>query len=575
MMPHGPRVIVKGPQLKNNIEGCLAFIVFRVHLALSSIFDLFRRTQEERVEAEKMPKTAVIVVVGDVGHSPRMNYHALSLAEHGMNVEIVGYNESKPHLRIREHPLIKMIPLKPVPKSLSTWPPAICLVLKTLWVAATLFFALFWQTKWSTSVTMMQNPPGIPGLFVARIVSWLKRSYFVIDWHNYTWSVLQINHKVPTDSLILPRQIDNQDAPVSSFTGDLSCTSMFVALGKETWRFRIIQQVYFWEGVLGRSAHVNICVTKEMKADLLTRWKITNVVTLYDKAPSWNFKELSVEDKHVFFEKLCRLNEFKLFRAEGELPTDEKEILETAVEVTRFSYRDDRGVAHLRESRPLILLSSTSWTEDEDFGILLDALKSVEYVAQISSTTISSPANRLPHLIVVITGKGPQKAMYLDRIDRLKFRHVHIVTPWLEAEDYPKMLAAANLGVSLHTSTSGLDLPMKVVDMFGCKLPVLAKSFAAIHELVVEKDNEPGAYQQASPNGRLFNTPAELKAHILDLITGFPSHAQKLSDLRQNLRRDALLTWEAHWDAVFWPIMQSYGVEPDLTLFSGSGDRLN
>ncbi|KAH8091549.1 chitobiosyldiphosphodolichol beta-mannosyltransferase [Aureococcus anophagefferens] len=36
-------------------------------------------------------KHAVVVVAGDVGRSPRMQYHALSLAEHGYAVTLVGY----------------------------------------------------------------------------------------------------------------------------------------------------------------------------------------------------------------------------------------------------------------------------------------------------------------------------------------------------------------------------------------------------------------------------------------------------------------------------------------------------
>ena len=142
--------------------------------------------------------------------------------------------------------------------------------------------------------------------------------------------------------------------------------------------------------------------------------------------------------------------------------------LQNTIETRFTSLDNDR--ATLRADRPALLISGTSWTEDEDFSILLDALKQYDKMAENQSL-------KLPKLVCVITGKGPLKAYYQEVISKTTLNHVQICTPWLEAEDYPVLVGSADLGICLHTSSSGLDLPMKVVDMFGCCVPVCAVDF--------------------------------------------------------------------------------------------------
>jgi len=65
------------------------------------------------------------------------------------------------------------------------------------------------------------------------------------------------------------------------------------------------------------------------------------------------------------------------------------------------------------------------------------------------------------------------------------------------------MVGSVDLGLCLHMSSSNLDLPMKVVDMFSSKVPCFAYDYPTIGELVkAEKNGE------KEPNGCLF-TDAE------------------------------------------------------------------
>lgn len=86
---------------------------------------------------------------------------------------------------------------------------------------------------------------------------------------------------------------------------------------------------------------------------------------LYDRPPS-QYQAISLEKKHDFYYKLSQ--DFpELLRRNHE---------ENQFESTQFTYKDIEGNVHSRADRPGILISSTSWTPDEDFSILLNALES-------------------------------------------------------------------------------------------------------------------------------------------------------------------------------------------------------
>lgn len=106
------------------------------------------------------------------------------------------------------------------------------------------------------------------------------------------------------------------------------------------------------------------------------------------------------------------------------------------------------------------------------------------------------------------------------------------------------LLGSADLGVCLHRSSSGLDLPMKVVDMFGCCLPVCAVNFPCLHELVKHEEN-----------GLVFEDAQGLAAQLQLLLSKFPDPAGKLNRFRENLRESEQLRWDESWKQTVLPLI--------------------
>nr|KAF7429886.1 hypothetical protein H0235_006284 [Vespula pensylvanica] len=425
------------------------------------------------INYRKKSKNVCIVVLGDLGRSPRMQYHALSFAKEGFNVDFIGYPGSSPLNEIKDNPRINIYYLPQPPSLENILPTVLHYIVKVLWQSVTLSFILF--SKHISSYILIQNPPAIPTIPICWFFSILSEAKFIIDWHNFAHSLMALSLRK-----------DHVIVKIAKFV-----------------------EIYF-----GSKSHYNFCVTKAMKEYLQKQWEIEAHV-LYDRPASY-FKPISLTDKHEFLLELSK--KYDIFRGKE-------------TNSTLFTESTAENV-NLLSVRPGIIISSSSWTEDEDFSILINALQEYESACDEKDAHLSD-------LLCVITGKGPFKEFYTSIINLKKWKHVTIIMPWLENEEYPKMLASADLGICLHTSSSGLDLPMKVVDMFGCGLPVCAYNFACLSELV--KDNE---------NGYVFSNEKELAAQLKSWFLQFPFNEsqKKIHKKFQNeLLKFQDIRWHDNW----------------------------
>ncbi|KAK7509927.1 putative beta-1,4-mannosyltransferase [Phyllosticta citriasiana] len=420
---------------------------------------LFRPTRYSA--AKNDTKRIQIVVLGDIGRSPRMQYHAMSLARLGYAVDIIGYKESDIHPALNSNDRVHVFPIPPWPGKWQTDDRRLFVLmapLKVIWQTWGLFAAMSYETRPARFV-LVQNPPSIPTLLVARVACILRNTAFCIDWHNFGHSILALK------------------------------------LGQS---HPLVLISHFYEYAVTKNAPINFTVTAAMARVLREKHGRTGVIPLYDRPPA-HFQPCASAAA----------------RREGLLS---------------LARQQNWLIDSLSSTPPKIIVSSTSWTPDEDFSLLLNALSSYSTSAQTTS---------LPPVIAIITGKGPQKELYLDKIANMEkdgqLTHVRILTAWLSIEDYARLLSYADLGVSLHTSSSGVDLPMKVVDMFGAGLPVAGwDRFEAWSELV-----------QEGINGRGFGSAEALGELLVELLS---DDGKQLQRLRKGAEKETQRRWDEEWE---------------------------
>lgn len=111
---------------------------------------------------------------------------------------------------------------------------------------------------------LSQNPPGLPSIAVTWLASRLIGAQFVIDWHNYGYSIMALSHGEKHPIVRVAKWY------WKLLTGNLhSLTNDIVSFINIIYTFFTRYEKFF-----GRFADHNLCVTSAMRRDLQKNWNI-------------------------------------------------------------------------------------------------------------------------------------------------------------------------------------------------------------------------------------------------------------------------------------------------------------
>ncbi len=468
----------------------------------------------------------VVLVLGDVGRSPRMQYHALSASKMPgvAKVSLVGYKGEKVLAEIRNRDPDR-ISVHHIP--VWEWPALRKIsILHALWKGVMLLVAIAWTllSLPRYQLLLIQNPPSIPALIVSALLTLFNGSKILLDWHNLGFSIYEEN------------------------------------LGKQHMLVRVSRSL---EWSLSKFAHGHLCVSQALQAWLRANFGVTATV-FYDRPPAiFQADLLTLPERHALLLKLGFTSAalFPTLSRPLPRPLSSSSAGTTVKEETiQTLSMDDESLVTVQDGqRTAIAISATSWTADEDFDLLLNALLDVEsFLTGLDNGNLSHVDCGYDRMLCVITGKGEMKQAFEQKVSQLASegrinRRVVVRTAWLEIQDYPRLMSCADLGISLHRSTSGLDLPMKVLDMFGSGVPVCAMDFPTISELV-----------QHGQNGLVFSTKDQLSSQMISLFfkpSKMSSSTSKvtLQSLRERAKR--IEHWEEHWNRVMAPVVRNFAIQ--------------
>jgi len=390
---------------------------------------------------------ALVLVIGDLGRSPRMLAHAAALLRAGHEVHLVGGTRTPllPALqresRLTVHPLAMGNTGRGVGLAA-----AFATGARGIRLGWSLARVLLRDTP-PPDVVLLQSPPALPSLPVALAIARLRGARLIVDWHNLGWTMLALRF-APSHPLV----------------------------GLARWA----------EGFFGRRADGHIAVSHRLASHLNT-WAIADVAVLHD-GPS-------------------AVRPFP--PARNDLPAD-----------------------------PIVVVAPMGWTRDDDLPLLAEALR------LLARRMAAVPE---PHraLRLIVSGDGPLRAEWGARLRAMEGVAIRVETPDVAVTDYPSLLAASHLGLCVHRSSSGLDLPMKIVELQSVGVPVLALADGA----PLEEIAPPGC-------GVLrYKSAEELAGYLSAVLVEQDDGADLLSSLTAQARSYTPDSWDDNWTALIEPLL--------------------
>ena len=243
---------------------------------------------------------------------------------------------------------------------------------------------------------------------------------------------------------------------------NLAHTVLAVKLGPD---HRAVASVRRVERRWGRRADAHLAVSRAMAEWLSREWGI-NAAVLYDRPPE----------------------------PPARTPDEQWDALQSRLQA-------ELG---LGPSPVPLVVSPMSWSAEEDVDLLLEAVERAE--RRLADR--GYPAT--PAVAVLVTGQGPLRKAFEQRLANRLLARVVVRTAQLDAVDPPVLMERAALGLCLHQSSSGLDLPAHVSDFQGAGVPVAALDYAPVLGEVL-RDGE---------GGLLFRDPGMLARILVGVATG-------------------------------------------------------